>query len=97
MESRIPFFDGMGKQKSKLKVGILIPFSRIVGRHLGHEKEKHQSRRAPFSSALDSNVLGNFYIEIFRGFAYSVQIIPSSNRYPCLCWGVLTCFRANYC
>ena len=33
MESRIPFFDGMGKQKSKLKVRILIPFSHIVGGH----------------------------------------------------------------
>ena len=30
MESRISFFDGMGKQKSKLKVRILIPFSHIV-------------------------------------------------------------------
>lgn len=54
----------------------------------------------PFSTTLDFNVLGLFYLEGYRCPTTSVQMFPSSDWYPCCCQAFqlgIALFRANYC
>ena len=46
MESRIPFFDGVGKRKSKLEARI--PFSHIVGKQLALRYSHYIRSSIPF-------------------------------------------------
>ena len=39
----------------------------------------------PFSTTLDLNVLGHFYFKSYHSFSFSVQMFPSSDRYPSHC------------
>ena len=55
----------------------------IAARELSKVLHEEEPILAPFSTTVDSNVLGHFYFESYRCFPFSVQMFASSDRHLC--------------